>query len=205
VGKTTLAKELAAHLALPYLDTGAMYRAVALALGEGGWQRPEAELGQVLSAMRFGLEGQGPDTTLTLDGKPIGPEIRTEQVAAWASQVARLPVVRTALVRAQQGMGAATGLVAEGRDMGTVVFPQAWRKFFLDADPRVRAQRRCLQLKDMGSEADEEEIFVQIKLRDERDRTRAESPLVPADDAIKVDTSQTDLDGVLTELLSHLD
>jgi cytidylate kinase len=204
VGKTTLAKRLAGRLGLAYLDTGAMYRGVAHALGEGAWDLPEDDLAKALDNLVFSLTGQGAESELRLNGVPLGAEIRTEEVAAWASNMARLPAVRVALVRAQQAMGRDTALVAEGRDMGTVVFPEARHKFFLEADPRVRAKRRCLQLEAMGQDADEDEIYYQIRKRDEQDRNRSVAPLKPADDAMIIDTTDKDLDQVFAALLGQL-
>lgn len=204
VGKTTLAKRLAEALGVAYLDTGAMFRAVAWKLGEGAWDWPEERLGKVLSAMRFSLVGQGGDSRIALDGEPVGEEIRSEKVARWASNVARLPVVRQALKQAQQDIGRGTSLVVEGRDMGTVVFPDAPCKFFLDAAPEVRADRRMLQLRQSGQPADFDEILGQIKARDDQDRNRAVAPLKPAADAVIVDTSSLDVEGVFHKILAHI-
>ena len=198
VGKTSLAKRLARTLGVAYLDTGAMFRAVAHALGEGAWDWPEAKLEAALADMAFTLAGSGAESRLALNGRVIGDEVRTEQVGMWGSNVARLPVVREHLKRAQQalgeacvggGKGSCPGLVAEGRDMGTVVFPDAAVKFFLDATPEARAERRYKQLKAMGQAADLAELTESIRARDDQDRTRAAAPLRPADDAVIVDTT----------------
>lgn len=201
VGKTTLAKQVAKHLNVAYLDTGAMFRTVAWKLGKEAAQWPEDQLRQALAPMQFGIAGTGPETVLSLNGTPIGDEIRTEAVAEAASHVAGLPVVRTFLRQAQQDIGGRASLVAEGRDMGTVVFPQSRTKFFLTARPEVRAKRRVDQLKDMGKPADYDEILAQIQARDERDMNRATAPLKPAQDAITVDTSDITADQVLERLL----
>lgn len=204
VGKTTLAKEMARNLGVAYLDTGAMYRAVAWQLGAeaAGW--PEDTLRAELEKMEFAVEGSGPDTVLSLNGKAIGDEIRTEAVAMAASMVAGLPVVREYLCKAQQAVGAKADLVAEGRDMGTVVFPQAEVKFFLSARPETRARRRVDQLVAMGQEADYDQVLAQIRERDERDTTRATAPLKPAEDAVTVDTSDKTIDEVLAEMLGQV-
>lgn len=204
VGKTTLAKRLAEELGVAYLDTGAMFRAVAWKLGEDSWNWPEEHLGQALSGLRFNLDGQGADSRLSLDGEPLSEAIRSETVARWASNLARLPKVREALKKAQQDIGRETSLVVEGRDMGTVVFPAAPHKFFLDADPAVRAERRVLQLRLAGLTADFDDILAQIKARDEQDRNRAVAPLRPADDAVIVDTSRLDVEGVFRAILAHI-
>lgn len=207
VGKTTLARRLAQHLGVAYLDTGAMYRAVAWSLGSGtapAWELPETELRHRLAGLVFGLSGSGQDTRLALNGRELGQEIRTEQVAGWASQVAKLPAVRQALSAAQQALGGNVPLVAEGRDMGTVVFPRASHKFFLDASPQVRARRRVDQLRAMGQPADEAEILALIQERDAQDRGRAIAPLAPAADAVLVDTSHLTPEQVFAALLSHV-
>jgi cytidylate kinase len=204
VGKTTLAKRLAGALGLAYLDTGAMYRAMAWRLGEGAENDPLDRLAARIRKMEFSLEGVGAGTRLLLDGDPLGDEIRTEEVAARASSVARLPVVREYCTRAQQAMGSRTAVVAEGRDMGTVVFPGARYKFFLDAAPEERARRRVEQLKEAGRPADLAAITEQIRARDHQDRTREIAPLKPAPDAVIVDTTHLDADGVFQALLAGM-
>jgi cytidylate kinase len=204
VGKTTMARKLAKHLSVAYLDTGAMFRGVAWKLGQDAWLKDEQSLADELKKMSFTLRGQGDRSEMCLNSVPLGPEIRTEIIGLWASNIAKLKVVRDFLKKAQQEIGQQTSLVAEGRDMGTVVFPHARYKFFLDASPEVRAKRRYLQLKDMGQEADIEAILKQIKRRDNQDRNRAIAPLRPADDAIVIDTSELSLEDVLACLLQHL-
>ena len=126
---------------------------------------------------------------LLLNGRPLGEEIRSEEAALLGSNAARLPAVREFLKAAQQAIGKATPLVAEGRDMGSVVFPRARHKFFLDASIEERARRRFLQLKDQGRPAELTRIAEQIRLRDEQDRNRPIAPLVPAADAVVIDTT----------------
>ncbi len=201
VGKTTLARRLAAELGLAYLDTGAMFRAVALALGEEAPAWPDERLAEACRAFSFALRGAGADTALLMNGRGIGPEVRSEQVGLMASNLATKPVVRAFLKSAQQTLGRSASLVVEGRDMGTAVFPDAACKFFLDAAPEERARRRVLQLTEQGQEADFEAILAQIRTRDEQDRNRAAAPLRPAADAILVDTTSLDIEGVFAELL----
>ncbi len=203
VGKTTLARQTAAALRISYLDTGAMFRAVAWHLGAGSWELPEDALRTHLEAMRFELQGSGADSCLLLNAKPLTDAIRTEEVGLWASNVARLPVVRDALKQAQQQMGGETPLVAEGRDMGTVVFPQAACKIFLDATPEERARRRCLQLQERGDTVDFEKLCEQIRLRDDQDRNRAVAPLRPAPDAVIIDTTAINIQQVLDRILAE--
>ncbi|QGY39908.1 (d)CMP kinase [Pseudodesulfovibrio cashew] len=203
VGKSTMAKRLARELGIPYLDTGAMFRAVAWKLGEGSWDWDETRLKDELAGFDFTLSGVGEDSVLSLNGTPIGNEIRTEQVGMWASNVATLPVVRAYLKTAQQSLGARFSLVAEGRDMGTVIFPDAPHKFFLDASVEERANRRFHQLEGLGKPADLEELKEQIARRDHQDRNRAVAPLRPADDAVTIDTTELDKDRVFALLAEH--
>lgn len=202
VGKTTVARMLADRLGISYLDTGAMFRSVALIFGEGAWERPLDQLVPELNRLDFDLEGIGGNSELLLNGYPLSSEIRTEQVGMWASHLGRIPVIRDFLRRNQQAIGRVTPLVAEGRDMGSVVFPEARDKFFLDASIDVRALRRFNQLREMGMEEDLERIRAQIRIRDDQDRNRSVAPLRPAEDAVLVDTGVTDVDGVLEEILA---
>jgi len=201
VGKSTMAKRLARELGIPYLDTGAMFRATAWKLGEGSWNWDEAKLEAAMADFVFTLSGIGEDSILSLNGTPIGNEIRTEEVGMWASNVATLPVVRTFLKTAQQSLGERFSLVAEGRDMGTVIFPSAPHKFFLDASVEERAKRRWLQLQHLGKPADLEELTEQIAKRDHQDRNRAVAPLKAADDATTIDTTELNKDQVFENLV----
>ncbi|MGE4422605.1 MAG: (d)CMP kinase [Pseudodesulfovibrio sp.] len=200
VGKSTMAKRLARLLSIPYLDTGAMFRSVAWKLGDGAWEWPEERLEKALAGFEYGLSGVGEDSVLSLNGTPIGNEIRTEEVGMWASNMATLPVIRTFLKKAQQALGAKYSLVAEGRDMGTVIFPDAPHKFFLDASVDERARRRFLQLQGMGKPADLDALKEQIARRDDQDRNRAVAPLRAAEDAAVIDTTDMDRDRVLAVL-----
>ncbi|OIQ49618.1 Cytidylate kinase [Pseudodesulfovibrio hydrargyri] len=200
VGKSTMAKRLARLLSIPYLDTGAMFRSVAWKLGKGAWEWPEARLEEALADFEYALSGVGEDSVLSLNGTPIGDEIRTEEVGMWASNVATLPVIRTFLKHAQQALGAKYSLVAEGRDMGTVIFPDAPHKFFLDASVDERARRRFLQLREMDKPADLGALKEQIAKRDDQDRNRAVAPLKAASDAAVIDTTDMDRDQVLAAL-----
>jgi len=202
VGKTTLAKRLAEHLDIGYMDTGAMYRGVAWYAGEGAWDWEEDRLLDVLSGLEFSLRGSGRNTVMYLNGSPLDDRIRTEEVGMRASNMARLPVVREFLKKAQKRLGEKVALVAEGRDMGTVVFPQAEHKFFLDASPRVRAQRRLIQLQEMGQKDDFHTILETIQKRDQQDRSRKTAPLRPAEDAHVIDTGNKDIDDVFSEMLA---
>jgi len=204
VGKSSVAKLLAGALGIAYLDTGAMYRALAFALGEGAWELPGGALQERLGGFEFSLHGSGADSYLKMNGRAVGEEIRSEEVGMWASNVAVLPAVRAFLTIAQVRIGMDTALVAEGRDMGTVVFPGARFKFFLDADVEERARRRHEQLLAAGEEVDLAELTEQIARRDHQDRTRAVAPLKPAQDAEVVDTTSLTLEQVYEHLLEKV-
>lgn len=204
VGKSTLARLLAERLGLPFLDSGAMFRCIALRLGEQGLSMGEDALATALKGLEFSLRGAGGASILLCNGRDPGLTIRSEEVGALASRLAALPAVRAFTGRAQRVVGAGCSLVAEGRDMGTVIFPQARYKFFLDADPAARAARRMKQLAAQGREESLETLAAQIRLRDEQDRRRALAPLRPAADAVIIDTSELSLEDVLKELLSHV-
>ncbi|BBD09721.1 (d)CMP kinase [Desulfovibrio ferrophilus] len=204
VGKTTLAKRVADALGVAYLDTGAMFRATALILGHGADELSEAELETRLADIHFSLSGSGSTSTLSVNGHVIGDEIRTEEVGMMASTVGTLPRVRAFLKEQQQTVGAETPLVAEGRDMGTVVFPGASAKIFLDAAPEIRAQRRVDQLLEMDKPADLTQITEQIKARDHQDRNRAVAPLKPAEDAHIIDTGSLNIEGVFNAIMNAI-
>lgn len=201
VGKSTLARRVASALGWPYLDTGAMFRTLALRLGRQAPALPEEVLRARCAALDFALRGSGETTRLFCNGAEVGDEIRTEEVGSMAAQLGVCPVVRECLKQAQRRLGAQSPLVAEGRDMGTEVFPNARYKFFLDADPEVRAARRCAELRTRGVEADLATVADQIRERDQLDRNRAVAPLRPAPDALLVDTSARTIEEVLTILL----
>ena len=209
VGKSTLARRLASELGVAYLDTGAMYRTLGLRLGAQAADMNDGDLRARCRECRFTLEQRGESSApvLCCNGEAVGDEIRTEKASRLASLVARLPVLREELQRAQREIGAQCSLVAEGRDMGTRVFPTARHKFFLDARPDVRAMRRWLELEARGTLNGEtvEEIQAGIEARDHQDRNRAVDPLRPADDAIIVDTSDLDLEGVLAVILASVE
>jgi CMP/dCMP kinase len=205
VGKTTLAGLLAERLGVARLDTGAMYRAVAWFLGEELTALPPERLASRLEKLSFDLRGAGDATQLTLDGRPLPAEIRSETVGRLASDAATLAPVRAFLKTAQQALGRTHDLVAEGRDMGTNVFPDAARKFFLEGSSRVRAGRRADQLVALGLPADLEKIEKQISERDAQDRTRALDPLRPAADAVVIDTSMLSIGQVLERMLALME
>lgn len=204
VGKTTLARRMADTLSVSYMDTGAMFRCWALKLGAGAELLDAESLRTRCAQWPFSLHGDGSSTALLCCGQPVRGEIRTEEVGMLAARLATVPIVRELLKEAQQAMGAHIPLVVEGRDMGTVVFPQAQFKFFLDATPEVRAMRRLRELEERGERPELSELTNQIRQRDSLDRNRAVAPLRPAQDAVLVDTSTLDIQGVLGTMLHHI-
>lgn len=205
-GKTTVARMVAHRLGIAYLDSGAMFRAFALRLGAQSWTWSEDVLRDRLAGLEFTLRGQGGEAALFLNGEPLGEEIRREQVGMWASDLAKVGVVREILKLAQQQLGAGNALVAEGRDMGSVVFPRARFKFFLDAAPEERARRRWLQLREMGVEEDLNTLIANLRHRDEQDRNRPIAPLKPAEDAVIINTAGLTPEEVvekMAEIVSH--
>ena len=201
-GKTSVSRRVAGELGLAYLDTGAMFRSLALRLGPDGHRLPAADIEAALASMVFSLAGSGADTRLLVNGAPLPESARTEEVGAMASRLAVLPVVRARLKLAQQALGRTTDLLAEGRDMGTAVFPDAPCKFFLDASPEVRAGRRVGQLAALGRPADYAAILAAIRARDDQDRNRAEAPLLAAPDARIIDTSALTEDAVVAAIVA---
>lgn len=199
-GKSTMAKDLARALGYTYIDTGAMYRAVTLyALQQGFFaqdkidaDRLQAALDDIDIAFRPNPRTGRPDTYL--NGINVEKEIRGMEVSEHVSPVAALGFVRRSLVRKQQAMGRAKGIVMDGRDIGTVVFPDAELKVYVTARPEVRARRRLEELQAKGEKASYEEVLENVKTRDHIDMTRAESPLRKADDAVLLDNSDMTLD-----------
>ena len=200
-GKGSVSRAIARALGCRYVDTGAMYRAVAwLAVHEGLALDDEVALGALAAQAELTLDHQ----TVTVAGHDVTRAIRTAQIDAAAARVARMPRVRDALVRRQREYAATGGLVMEGRDIGTTVFPAADVKIYLDASPDERASRRASDpAHSMGGDAAVlSEVASALAARDQSDRTRQSSPLVMADDAVLVDTTGIALDGVVARVLS---
>lgn len=194
-GKSTMAKELARAAGYVYVDTGAMYRAVSLYCLQNGLmtdtdideQKLKIQIENICIAFKTNELGV---TETYLNGCNVEPEIRTLKVANGASRVSTLGFVRRELVRQQQLMGVDKGIVMDGRDIGTVVFPTAELKIFLTASPEIRAKRRSDEMKAKGEVVIEAEVLANVLERDDRDVNRAESPLRKADDAVVIDNSE---------------
>lgn len=196
-GKSTVARRLAATLGYTYIDTGAMYRAVALAAARRNVPLDDAErLSALASDLRFAF-ANGERPRLLVNGEDVSGEIRTPEISRGSSLVSRWPGVRAALVRQQQRMGEAGGVVMEGRDIGTVVFPNARVKIFLTATVEERARRRCAEMEGSPSL---EEVRREVEERDRRDMEREHSPLRKADDAVEFYTDGLTIDEVVERL-----
>ena len=199
-GKSTIARRVASKLGFIYIDTGAMYRAVALWAIRAGVDLDDMQkLEQLARAAR--IEFQAGSTQLTLNGEDITEAIRTPELGDAASRVSTVGGVRRALVEKQREMAASASVVMEGRDIGTVVFPDAKIKIFLDARPEERATRRSRELREKGVATDTGDIARQIAERDHRDRTRKEAPLLQAPDAVYLDSTSLSLDEVEASVL----
>lgn len=206
-GKGTVAALLAGKLGWKFLDSGALYRLLAFAARNHGVDLTNEEALKVLAAhldVQFGAAERGHGMRIVLEGEDVTEAIRNEVVGAGASQVAALPVVREALLQRQKAFRETPGLVADGRDMGTVVFPDATLKIFLTASAEERARRRYLQLKAKGDDVNLASLLDEIRARDERDTQRAVAPLKPADDAIELDSTALSIEQVLGQILSEV-
>jgi cytidylate kinase len=198
-GKGTVAKLLAEQLKFKILDSGALYRLTGLLVNRAGnGFDNEIEAAELASSMQVEFTVDG----VILNGEDVSLAIRTESAGNDASKVAAMPAVRAALLDWQKAFAKMPGLIADGRDMGTTVFPQAPLKIFLTASAEERAQRRHKQLNEKGISSNIAALAVEIAERDERDRTRATSPLVPADDAIGSEATSLSLDEVVQQLLT---
>jgi cytidylate kinase len=209
-GKSTISRLLAARLQYTYLDTGAMYRMVGLQVARSGLDLEAIDarekLVQLLDSldMKLAPGAEGQETRAFLQGEDVSEAIRTPEIAMAASRVSAEPEVRRKLTEMQRALGKNGAIVAEGRDMGTIVFPQAAHKFFLDASPEERARRRQRQLLEKGVRVSYDELLAQIKKRDNDDSSRSLAPLQPAADAVVIDSSQMSIDEVVSFMLQSL-
>jgi cytidylate kinase len=204
-GKTTVSRALAARLGYRYIDTGALYRAVALAVKTRGIDpQSDAELKQLCNGLKLAFVVNEAGLRLISNGQDISERIRTPEITMLASAVSARPVVREYLLDLQKDMGSDKAAVFEGRDMGTVVFPAADVKFFLDASTRKRAERRFDELKSKSGQS-LDEVERDIQQRDQNDSTREVAPLKPAPDAIIIDSTDLTVEQVVELMVSHLD
>ncbi len=200
-GKSTVSKELARRLGYTYLDTGAMYRAVAWAARQKGVDAgDEKALAELCNDLKLGFQGD----RILVNGEDVSSFIRTPEMDGLSSAVSRVAVVREYLTGMQRELGRQGQLVAEGRDMGTVVFPQAAHKFFLSASAGERARRRKMQMENQGEQVAYEEILAQIEARDLADSTRSIAPLQAAPDCIVIDSSDLTVEDVLEKIVTEM-
>ncbi len=193
-GKSTTAKKVAEALGFAYLDTGAMYRAVTLAILKKNIDiNDPVALKSLLDSMDLNVSTKNGDTVITLNGINVSDHIRSVEVTQHVSAVSAIPVVRKSMVKIQRDIGHRLDCVCEGRDIGTVVFSDAEYKFFIIAERETRAKRRQLDLRNMGEERSVEELVSDLKIRDQKDSTRKHSPLTRAADAVEVDTTHMTL------------
>jgi len=203
VGKSTLSKVLSHELGYLNLDTGAMYRAVALAASRKGINAGNyAALRRLCDEIVIGFARKDGTEHVFLNGEDVSAAIRTPEISLLTSAVAACPEVREAMVARQRELGAAGGVVLEGRDIGTVVFPHADVKFFLKASAEVRGHRRFLELRSKGVEVDLARTIAEVEARDAADTGRVTSPLKKADDAVVIDTTELDIPQVLERMFA---
>ena len=208
-GKSTLSKRLATHLGFTYVDTGYMFRVISFLVLQKNWLNEKGidhtSLTQVLPQLQFSWQSQSTgEKLMAVNGKVYGEELRTAEVSNLVSQVAAIPAVRTYLLNQQRALSKATSVVMDGRDIGTVVFPNAQHKFFLNATPAIRAQRRFEEMQAKGISGTYKEVLANVIERDRLDSSRAIAPLKKAKDAIEIDTSSLDVEEVFTLLCYHL-
>ena len=204
-GKGTLAQRLASHLGFHLLDSGALYRIVGFAtLDQGVAWDDEVSVTQIARDLDVSFVTTDLGVRVIYCGRDVTEPVRSVRGGEGASAVAAIPSVREALLVRQRELAAAPGLIADGRDMGTVVFPDAPLKIFLEASAMARAQRRQSQLQLQGEDVSLPRLLEAIEARDTRDRTRSVSPLVPAEDAVIVDSTDLTADAVFERVLSHV-
>ena len=210
VGKGTICLAVAKKLGWHILDSGSLYRITALQVSrefpdQSIYEIDEAQLAEIALNLSVSYEEENDELKIFLDGEDITQLIRNEKIGAQASQVAAISMVREALLARQRAFLVEPGLVADGRDMGTVVFPQAELKIYLTASAEERARRRYKQLKDKGIDANLSSLVEELRLRDDRDMNRKTAPLKPASDAIIIDTTTLDINQVTNEVMSLVD
>ena len=204
-GKSTTAKMVAKKLKMTYVDTGAMYRAVTLALLRSNTDLDDYDsVCKVVDELVLDIYDQGANTVVRLDGEDVSQAIRSMPVTKNVSTVSAVKYVREAMVKIQRNIGKKTNCVVEGRDIGTVVFPDAEFKIFMVADVKMRAERRLKEFQEMGENRSLQEVMADLKRRDEKDSTRAHSPLKKADEAIEIDTSMLSIDQQVEKIINFV-
>lgn len=204
-GKGTLCQALATELGFDFLDSGAIYRILAFSAQKQGIDfNDEAKLAEIALNLNTEFRVEKGEVQVILDDVNVGDEIRSAQAGQNASKIAIYPQVREALLQRQRNFSTPKGLIADGRDMGTIVFPDAQIKFFLDASAEERTKRRLKQLQEKGFNANFDEILKEIKERDFRDRNREIAPLKPAADAVLLDSTDLSIDEVIKQALAHI-
>ena len=202
-GKSTTAQGVATRLGITYLDTGAMYRAITLGLMDNGISlRDLSSIEEFLNTVKIEFGDSSSGSKIYLNGRDITDKIRSTAVTEKVSAVSAIGVIRESMVQIQRKIGGNTDSVLEGRDIGTVVFPDADFKFFLVADVEVRARRRLKDLDELGEEQTINEMIADIRRRDELDSTRDHSPLVKAEGAIEIDTGKLTIDGQIEKIVN---
>lgn len=202
-GKSTIATRVAEELGFQLIDTGAIYRTVAWKAAASDLDLEDGKaVADLARDLEFTFELVDGDNVVFCNGEAIGDEIRAPEVSYGASIVSAHPEVRAALLDIQRDLGRARSSVLEGRDIGTVVFPDADVKVFLTATPQERARRRVEQMLEKGDEADYEEVLAEIEARDERDANRDAAPLKQADDAVAIDSTRFDIEEVVAQILA---
>ena len=202
-GKSTTAKMVAKKLEMTYLDTGAMYRAVTLALLRSNTDLDDYDsVCHVIDELELDIYDKGSKTIVKLDGEDVSQAIRSMPVTENVSVVSAMKYVRQTMVEIQRNIGKKTNCVVEGRDIGTVVFPDAEFKIFMVADVSMRAERRFKDFYEMGENWSFQEVLADLKRRDEKDSTRAYSPLQKADEAIEIDTSMLSIDQQVEKIIN---
>jgi CMP/dCMP kinase len=202
-GKSTVARALAARLDVPYIDTGAMYRAVGLAAERAGLKLPiedPARVAAIAERSRIELAPALEGTRVLLNGEDVSEQVRRPEISLYASAVSAIPAVRRALVGEQRRLGRERGGVLEGRDIGTKVFPDTPNKFFLTADPSERAQRRTRELLERGTPRPYEDVLREMEKRDRDDASRADSPLIMDGRYILIDSTGRSVSAVVNEI-----
>lgn len=204
-GKSTLAKGAAQKLGIMYLDTGAMYRTCGLCALKSGIEPKDTEaVAKMLETMDLNIKFDDGVQHMILNGEDVTGMIRTPEVSRAASDISSLPIIRTAMVDMQRKIAADQSFVVDGRDIGSVVLPNAKYKFFLTASSEARAKRRFLELQEKGTPQALEDVLKDIIWRDKQDSERAASPLVKVDDAVEIDTSDIGIEETLETLLGYI-